>query len=148
MDQIIKENLDNSLIAGLEKKSNRIVASITSHRFPIDIFPATINVEENRVTIITRDFFYSSHIHSVDLKDISNVFINTVPFFAQLVIVSKTFKENEVRIKYLRKSEAIFMRRIIEGLRTFESKQIDTSKVSKAELIAKLEELSTTAIVT
>ena len=40
------------------------------------------------------------------------------------------------------------MRRIIEGLRTFESKQIDTSKFSKAELIAKLEELSTTAIVT
>jgi len=122
--------------------------SISSHRFPFDLFPDTLNIEEGRVTIITRDFFSSSHVHSVDIKDISNIFINTAPFYAQLVVVSKTFAENEMTITNLRKSEAVLARRIIEGLRIFDTKQIDTSSYSKDELLAKLEQLSTTEIVT
>lgn len=140
--------VEKSVVAGLVKKSNRILASISSHRFPFDFFPNTINVEEDRITVIKRNFFFSSEIHSVDLQDVSNVFINTAPFFAQLVIVSKTFAENEIKIKYLRKSEAVFVRRIIEGLRTLEDKQIDTSIYSTTELISKLKEMSSTDIVT
>lgn len=142
------KKLDKTLVAGLVRKSNRILATISTHRFPFDLFPDTINVEEGRITVITRNFFFSSEVHSVDIKDISNVFINTVPFFAQLVIVSKTFTKNEIRIKNLRKEEAVLARRIIEGLRIFENKQIDTSSYTKEDLIAKLEELSTTEIVT
>lgn len=139
---------ENKAVAGLVKKSNRILSTISTHKFPIDLFPDTINIEETRVTVITRNFFFSSQIHSVDVKDISNIFINMAPFFAQLVIVSKTFRENEIRIKYLRKDEAVFARRIIEGLRIFETKQIDTSVYTREDLVAKLKELSTTEIVT
>lgn len=148
--QLVNKNksLDKSLVEGLVRKSNRILVSISSHRFPLDLFPDSVNVEEGRVTIITRDFFRSSQVHSVDIKDISNIFINMTPFFAQLIIVSKTFTENQIEINNLRKKEAIFSRRIVEGLRTFESKQIDTSNYTKEELIAKLEQLSTTEIVT
>ncbi|MDO8610301.1 MAG: hypothetical protein Q7R95_07160, partial [bacterium] len=70
------------------------------------------------------------------------------PFFAELIIVSKTFSKNEIKIKNLRKEEAVYARRIIEGLRSFDSKQIDTSNFGKDELIVKLKELSTTEIVT
>lgn len=73
----------------LVKKSNRILASISTHNF-LNLFPDTINIEESRVTVITRNFFLSSQIHSVDIKDISNVFINTAPFF-----VIKLTWENE-----------------------------------------------------
>jgi hypothetical protein len=142
------KRLDKNLVEGLVKKSNRILATISTYGFPFNLFPDTINVEEGRITIIRRNFLFSSRVHSVDIKNISNIFINVAPFFAQLVIVSKTFKENEIRIKYLRKEEAVFARRIIEGLRIFESKQIDTSNYTKKELVAKLEELSTTEIVT
>lgn len=143
-----RKRLDKNLVAGLVRKSNRILLTISSHKFPVDLFPDTINVEEGRVTIIVRYFFLSSQIHSVDIKDISNILINTSPFFAELVIVSKTFAQNEIRINNLRKEEAVFARRIIEGLRMFENKQIDTSNYKKDELIAKLELLSTTEIVT
>jgi hypothetical protein len=139
---------DTQVVADLVKKSNRILATISSFGFPIKLLADTINIEEGRVTIITRNFFMSSLVHSVDIKDISNIFINTAPFFAQLVIVSKTFMENEIRINNLKKSEAVLARRIIEGLRIFESKQIDTSVYSTQELLIKLEELSTTEIVT
>ena len=139
---------DTQVVADLVKKSNRILATISSFGFPIKLLADTINIEEGRVTIITRNFFMSSLVHSVDIKDISNIFINTSPFFAQLVIVSKTFTENEIRLKNLRKKEAVIVRRIIEGLRVFDNKQIDTSGYTKQELVTKLEELSTTEIVT
>lgn len=142
------QKADKSLVAGLVRKSNRILATIFTHRFPFDLFPDTINIEEGRITIITRYFFFSSQVHSIDIKDISNIFINMAPFFAQLVIVSKTFRENEIKIKNLRKEDAVFARRIIEGLRIFANNQIDTSNYTKEDLIAKLEELSTTEIVT
>jgi len=143
----IKKQMDKKAVAQLVKKSNRILVSISSHAFPFDVFPNTINIEEERITIIKRHFL-SSEVHSIDIKDISNVFIHTIFIFSQLVIISKTFEENEVKIKNLRPNEAIFARRIIEGLRIFKSKQIETSRYSKQELIAKLEELSTTEIVT
>ena len=138
---------DAEIVSGLVKKSNRILVNISTHRFPFDIFPDTLNVEEGRLTVIIRDFFFSSQVHSVDIKDISNIFIHTSPFFAQLVIVSKTFTENDIRIKGLWRKEAVFARRIVEGLRTFETNQIDTSVYTKLELINKLKELSKTAIV-
>lgn len=154
VNTVLQEQIGNEITTdkktteNLVKKSNRILASISTHRFPFDLFPDTVNVEEGRITVITRAFFSSSHVHSVDIKDVSNIFINVAPFFAQLVIVSKTFAENEIRINNLRKEEAVFVRRIVEGLRTFETKQIDTSDYSKEDLVAKLEELSTTEIVT
>lgn len=83
----------------------------------------------------------------MDIRNIANVLINTTFFFSQLVIISKTFEENEIKIRNLRTNEAVYVRRIIEGLRTFDSKQINTSVYSNDELIATLEELSTTDIV-
>ncbi len=63
------------------------------------------------------------------------------------MIISKTFEENEIKIRSLRNSEAIYVRRIIEGLRTFNNNQINTSTYTLQELLSKLEELSTTEIV-
>jgi len=140
--------IDKNIVAGLVAKSNRIISSVSTRRFPFDFFPDTINVEETRITIIVRKFFFTSQIHSVDIKDISNVFINTAPFFAQLVIVSKTFAQNEIRVKGLRKDDAVYCRRIIEGLRQFVAQQIDTSVFTITELVDKLQKLSTTDIVT
>ena len=139
--------LENEEVAKLVTKSNRILVSISSHAFPIDIFPNSITVEEGRITIIKRHLL-SSEVHSIDLKDISNVFINSTIFFSQLVIISKTFEENEIKLRNLRSKEAVFVRRIIEGLRVFANKHIDTSTYSVEELVSKLEELSTTEIVT
>ena len=139
---------DKVVVAGLIRKSNRILASISTHKFPFDFFPDTINVEEGRVTVIVRNFFWSSRVYSVDIKNIANVLLSTAPFFAQLVIVSKTFTENEIRVNSLWIKEAIYMRRLIEGLRILYSNDIDTSVYTKRDLVRKLEELSSTKIVT
>jgi hypothetical protein len=141
-----QKRADKRTVAGLVKSSNRLVASITAV-FPFDFFPDSITVEEGKVAIIERHFL-SSTVHSVDIKDISNVFLNRNIFFSQLEIVSRTFEDNEVVIGLLRHKEAIFIRRIIEGLRVLINKQIDTSVYTTEELVAKLEELSTAKIIT
>jgi len=137
-----QKRLDNKTVANLVKRSNRILVN-TFAQFPFDFFPDSITVEESRVTI-TKRHMLSAEVHSVDIKDISNIFINSTIFFSQLVIISKTFEDNEVRIRYLRNKKAIFVRRIIEGLRVFVNKEIETCNYSVPELITKLEELSTT----
>jgi hypothetical protein len=137
-----KIGTDEHRLEDMMSKSNRTILSISS-MFPWDIFPSTVNVEETRLNIIHRQFF-ASQVHSVDIKDISNVFIDTFLFFTTLTIVSNTFEENNVKVMNLRKKEADLARRLIEGLRMFREKDIDTSKYSIKELVDKLEELSTT----
>lgn len=139
-----KKETDKQLVANMVSDSNQILIT-TSSLFP-DIFPTTINVEATRVTIIHRQFF-SSQVHSVDISDISNVFINMGFLFATLIIVSNTFGNNEIKITRLWKKEAIMVRRIIEGLRMFIHSNIDMTTFSSEELMGKLKKLSTTEIV-
>jgi len=84
----IKKQLDKKTVANLIKRSNRILVSISSHAFPFDFFPNTINVEEGRISIIKRHFL-SSEVHSIDIKDISNVFINTIFFLPNLLLFQR-----------------------------------------------------------
>ncbi|MDP3941623.1 MAG: hypothetical protein Q8Q49_04935 [bacterium] len=139
-----KKQDDIGMVNDLVKKSNRIIISISS-QFPWDLFPSTIDVEESRVTFKFNQFL-SSQSHSVDLKDISNVFIETSMLFASLQVVSRTFVQNDIKIGNLNKTEAKKVQGIIEGLRTFAEHDINTSNYEIDELIAKLGELNTSDI--
>ena len=139
-----KAKQESEVIPGMVRQARRELVEVRSHRFPIDMFPDTIKVDEEKVTVITRPFLLSSEVYGVDLKDVTNVFINTSPFFAQLVVVSKTFEENIIQISSLWIKDAVYVRRIIEGMRVMIHNQVDTSVYSKTELLSKLEELSVT----
>lgn len=136
-----KAEENRQAVEDMVNNSNRILLKISSV-FPWDFFPTSIIVEETRLTITHRQLF-SSQVHSVDIKSISNIFIDTSILFSQLTIVSDTFAKNQIKIDRLWKKEAIFIRRIIEGLRMFVDKEIDTTGYKKEELINKLRELST-----
>lgn len=136
-----KKAEDRQTVSDLIRKSNRRIISISS-LFPWDIFPNTIEVEESRVTFIFRQFL-SSQSHSVNIKDISNVFIQTSLMFATLQIVSRTFVENDITIGHLNRVEARKVQMVIEGLRTFLEHDIDTSNYEVDELVSKIEEFHT-----
>jgi hypothetical protein len=139
-----KAEENRQAVEDMVNNSNRILLRASSV-FPLDLFPSSIIVEETRLTIIHRQLF-ASQAYSVDIKNISNVFIDTGILFSQLIIVSDTFAKNQVILNKLWKKEAIFIRRIIEGLRMFVDKNIDTTGYKTEELINKLRELSTTGI--
>ena len=138
-----KKEEDKQTMNELVKKSNRCIIRISSV-FPWTMFPNTINVEESRITFIFRQFL-ASQSHSVDIKDISNVLIQTSPFFATIQVVSRTFVQNDITIGHLNAKKARRVHMVIEGLRTFEENDIDTSNFEVQELITKIEEFHTNA---
>ncbi len=135
--QATQKQDDNYLVDQLVKSSNRNIISISSL---LSFFPTTINVEETRITFTFRQLF-SSQSHSLDIKDISNVFIESSLFSASLQIVSRTYIQNDIKIGNLPKNKAIKVRMIIEGLRMFASRNISTSNYQVNELVAKIEEM-------
>lgn len=139
--QATKKEEDSQVVSDLMAKSNRSIISITS-LFPLDLFPSTINVEESRVTFIFRQFL-ASQSHSIEIKDIANVFIESSLFLATIQVVSRTFVQNDIKIGNLYKKKAVEVQRIIEGLRTFREYNINTSDYGVDELIAKIKEFHT-----
>lgn len=140
-NQAEKKEVDRQKVDDLVKKSNRCIISVSS-LFPWNIFPNTIDVEESRITFTSRQFM-SSQSHSVEIKDISNVFIESSLFFATLQIVSRTYIENNIKMNYLDKDKTKRVKMIIEGLRTFANNDIDTSNYEVSELVSKLAQLQT-----
>jgi hypothetical protein len=138
INEATKKEEDKQTINDLVKKSNRCIINISS-LFPWTLLPNTIEVEESRVTFVFRQFF-ASQSHSVNIKDISNVFIESSPFFATLRVVSRTFVQNDITIGHLDAKKAARVQMVIEGLRTFAEHNIDTSNYEVNELIAKIEE--------
>ena len=141
-NQATKKESDRQTVRDLVKMSNRYIYSIST-QFPGNIIPNTIDIEEDRVTFTFRQFL-SSQSHSVDIKDISNVFIESSLFSATLQVVSHTYIQNDIKIGHLNRRKAEKARRIIEGLRTFIKHNINTSNYEVNELIAKIEEFHTT----
>ncbi|HSX10017.1 MAG TPA: hypothetical protein VLF93_07710 [Candidatus Saccharimonadales bacterium] len=139
-DKTIKIESDKNKLDELIRKSNRSIISISSV-FPWNFFPNTVDVEESRVTFIFRQLF-ASQSHSVDINDISNVFIESGFFFATLQVVSRTYIQNDIKIEFLKKKDAYRTKDIIEGLRTFIQNDINTSNYETAELVEKLNELN------
>lgn len=137
-DLAAKKQADTFKVNDLVKKSNRRIISISS-TFPWDLFPSIIEVEESRVTFKFNQFL-SSQSHSVDIRDISNIFIESSIFFSTLQVVSRTFIQNDIKIGNLNKAKAKKVQRIIEGLRTFKEHNINTSSYEIDELISKIEE--------
>jgi len=144
IDQVREKENQIEEVEKLIKKSNRRIMSISAHSFiPFHHFENKIEVEEARVTFVYKQPF-TFQSHSVDIADISNVFIESAFFFAKMQIVSRTFTQNNITIDRLDKDQAHRMHRIIEGLRTFASANIDTSVYEIDELMRKLEELHVT----
>lgn len=143
--RIRKKQDDKMKLEDMMHNSNAILMTVSSV-FPFDFFQSTINVEATRITVINRQLF-SSQVHSVDIIDISSVFIETSILFAAISLISKTYEQKKIVVNNLWKKEAILLRRVIEGLRMFEKSEINTTNFSKEDLIRKLKGLSTTEIV-
>lgn len=109
--------------------------------FPFVLFTDEIIIDIHKVTIIYGNFFASKQIHSVLVKDISDVVVEISPFFATLKIVDIGYTDNTIDIKYLKKSDGNLARRVIQGLAMTHKHGIDLTKVDREGLLQKLENL-------
>lgn len=134
---------DQQKLDQLVEESSRILYKISTV-FPFDLFPDEVVIDENKVNIIIRNFFSSELIESVLIRDISQIYIQTTPFFASMRIA--TFKANSkpYNFSFLKINEAIKARRIIEGLRVVTKEKIDLARFPLEELTQKVENIGKT----
>lgn len=139
--RVTQQELEN-----LANKSEQILLRITNV-FPFAFFPDELIIDELKVNIINRIFFFAEQLRSILIKDIVNVVVETGPFFATLVITDRTSSTesnvptNIVKVKYLKKNEATTARRIIQGLKISYEQKVDLASLGVNELTGKLEEI-------
>lgn len=128
----------------LANNANRVLLKIRSV-FPFDLFPDEITIDPVKVNIVTREFFLSSTIHSIYIKNILDVIVDCSPFFATLKIMYEGFGPNTVNVKFLKKDEAQKARRIIQGLAVAAKEGVDLTKLKTEDIISKAENIGSTA---
>jgi hypothetical protein len=121
-------------------KSNDIIYKATTI-FPFTLFPDTITIDREKVSIANRFFFRVAQIHSIRIDDILGVEGNRGPFFGSLSITSKYFIKSPRKINFLTIDDTVKAQRILQGYTIARQKEIDCSKIATKELRTMLLEL-------
>ncbi|MDP4011867.1 MAG: hypothetical protein Q8P72_06625 [Candidatus Roizmanbacteria bacterium] len=109
--------------------------------FPFVVFPDTLRIDLQKVSIVHGEFFWSKREETLSISDILAVSVESGPLFATLIIKTKFFTQKPLQIKYLIKSEATLARRIIHGLVLVIKKELRIDETNPSKIIAMLEEV-------
>lgn len=112
-----------------------------SNVFPFNLFPDTICIDREKLTIINRFFFRVAKITSVPIRDILSVEADVGPFFGSIYMTSRYFFTNPTSINFLWKKDAIKMQRILQGYIIANEQSINCSDIPKEQLVVFLEDL-------
>lgn len=135
---------ENKKLTNLVKKSDRILVQAQAV-FPFDLFPDSIVVDENKVDLICRTFFFTKEIYTIMIKNINYVSIFSNIFFASLQFEVVGYEQNPPNIKYLWRWEATRVRDIILGLVACNKDNIDSSFFGKSDFIGKVKKIGETS---
>ena len=123
------------------RKSHQLLASVRTV-FPVTLFPSSVVLDRSKITIIERNFFWSAKVVSIQVEDILNVSNSVGPLFGSLTIASRVMSSvDHFQINYLWRSDAIFLKHIIQGYVIAKNSQINTDELSRKELLETLREL-------
>jgi hypothetical protein len=106
--------------------------------FPLTLFPDTITIDREKLSISYRVFFRVAKVVSTPLDDIESVDANVGPLFASLRITSKFFVNNTRYVKYLTRDDALKIQSIMQGYKLAKEKDVDLTKINKDELVMML----------
>ena len=123
--------------------------------FPFILFPDTIMLDREKLTIIHRQFFRMAKITAIRIKDILNAEVDIGPFFGLLRVTTRYFSDQSQFvgsepdtkngkppvINYLWRSDAIKLHSMLQGYIIATQKEIECSEISKEELVALLYDL-------
>lgn len=131
-----------SRLRQLANRSQNVLMTFTSI-YPLDLFPDTVTVDENKVNIIKKDLFGAENIHSILIEDITNVSVSTGLFTATLEIVDSMNVRYPVTytIRHLNIHKALLARRLVQGLIACKREGVDLTSCDNEEILSCLEDL-------
>jgi hypothetical protein len=109
--------------------------------FPFTLFPDTITIDREKLSISYRYFFRVARVVSTPLDDIESVDASVGPFFGSLRFTSSFFVNNTRFVKFLARGDAIKIQSILQGYKLAKEKEIDLTKIDKNELVMMLGKL-------
>lgn len=134
MDPKIEELYDTTI------KAHDILLTATTV-FPFVLFPDTITIDREKVTIANRYFFQVARITSSPIQDLQSVEANLGPFFGSVRMTSRFFFKNIRVVKFLWRDDAIKIQRLLQGYIIVRQKGIDCSDIEKEQLVTLLMDL-------
>lgn len=120
---------------------SKIILFQTKTVFPFTLFPDTIVIDLDKLNIIRKDFFWSKRISSFNHEDILNISAECAPLFASLKITTRFFADKPISISFLKKSDALYIRRLVHGLIITHRKNIRLRGTEVQLLVKQLEQL-------
>ena len=115
--------------------------------FPFVLFPDTISMDREQLTIVHRAFFQTANTISVRINDILNIESNVGPFFGSVHLFSKFFTNDLKSIHFLTRGDALRIQRLIQGYAIAHHRKIDCANIERRQLIAMLDSLGQGAAV-
>ncbi|HEU0266004.1 MAG TPA: hypothetical protein VFQ70_00050 [Candidatus Saccharimonadaceae bacterium] len=110
--------------------------------FPFTFFPDEIILDRTKVTIIKRNFFWSSDVLSFRIEDILNVSSSYGPFFGSVTITSRVMSTvDHYEIDHFWRSDAIHIKHMIQGFVIAKHSKIDLDELTVPEIVDTLNEL-------
>lgn len=136
-----KELEEADKLKKMVKRSHQVLAHVRTV-FPLTLFPDSLMVDRSKVTITYRSFFWSSRVISFQIEDVLNVSSGVGPLFGSLTVASRVMSTiDHFTVNYLWRSDAIFLKRLIQGHIIAKHNKLETDKLSRTELIEMLCEL-------
>lgn len=133
-------NKEKEKIVKLAKASNSILFKASTF-FPFTFFPDTIIIDKTKVTIVERLFFFNADIRSYSIEDILNVDIGIGLLFSTLKCETRYDNKKVFVLRYLKKKDATFARKLIQGLIIAKREGIHLEELSKEEIMSYGEEI-------
>ncbi len=126
---------DNSAeLADMVSKSSEILFSAETV-FPFTLFPDTINIDREKVSIAKRPFFRIARIVSFRIEDTLGVEADVGPFFGSIIVTSRFYDNKPFKVNFLRRRDAMFIKRLLQGFIVAEHRKIDCSHMDKEMLV-------------
>ena len=123
------------------EKSHEILGKANTV-FPVTLFPDTIIVDRTKMSIIKRDFFWTSNTISFQIEDILNVSCALGPIFGSVTVASRVMSTiDHFQINYLWRRDALFLKHLIQGHIIVKQNKLETDDLTREELITTLCEL-------
>ncbi|MFI5270966.1 MAG: hypothetical protein ACHQT9_02900 [Candidatus Saccharimonadales bacterium] len=133
------ENGLEKLEEAVEKTQNILVKS--NSIFPFDLFPDTITIDRQKLTVVHHTFFSSKQSASVQHSAIKNIQAEVGPFMGSLTVTSEHFINNTQTIKYLPKKDVLAIQQLVQGFIIANNENVDMSDIEDEKLIELLNRL-------
>lgn len=109
--------------------------------FPFTLFPDTITLDREKLTIAKRFFFRIAKIITVPITSMISAEADVGPFFGSVRMTSKYFIDNTHEVNFLWRSDATTIHRLLQGFIIAHERDLELHEIDKDDLKVLLEDL-------